>query len=159
MVSVVFFSAKPISVGFTLIKWLKWKKHTFPPVCLFLRTQCKFSDKRQAVCCVHGTLTSFPMCLPFPCNEGIALLSLKTVSAIYQSLVLWNHRITDSLCPDSELNSSKLNHLPSKKEVVKLVIIHPSIYKQTQVAFLSVYIEKEVVNIHCYLVNCQIHGE
>lgn len=142
MVLVVSFSAIPISVRFPLIKWLKGKKHIFPPVCLFLRTQCKFSDKRQAFCCVYGTLTPFSMCLLFPCNEGIALLSLKTASAIYQSLVLWNHRTTDSLCPDSELTSSKLNHLPSKKEVVKLVIIHPSIYKLTQVAFISVYIQK-----------------
>lgn len=144
MILVVSFSAKPISVRFPLIKWLKGKKHIFPPVCLYLRTQYKFLDKRQAFCCVYGTLTPFSMRLLFPCNKGIALLSLKTALAIYQSqnYELWNHRITDSLCPDSELNSSKLNHLPSKEEVVKLVIIHPSIYKQTQVAFISVYIQK-----------------
>lgn len=37
--------------------------------------------------------------------------------------------------------------LPTKKEVVKLVIIHSNIYKQTTVVVLSVYIQKEVVNI------------
>lgn len=41
----VAFSAEPLSKGFPLIKWIKEKKNF--PTCLFLGSQCKFSDKGQ----------------------------------------------------------------------------------------------------------------
>lgn len=65
------------------------RKETHFPTCLFIsKNSVQVFRKRQAFCCVYGALTPFSMCLLFPCNEGIALLSLKTASAIYQSLVL-----------------------------------------------------------------------
>lgn len=41
----VSFSAEPLSKGFPLIKWIKGKKNF--PTCLFLGSQCNFSDKGQ----------------------------------------------------------------------------------------------------------------
>lgn len=125
-------------------------KETYFPTCLFLRTQGKFSKDSSLPCIRRSALLQY---LLYPCSKEI-VLSLKTFAATYQVLVLWNHRIADALCPDSELRALNLNQLPSKEEVVKPVIIYPSIYKQRKILVFSVYIQKDVANIHYVLVKC-----
>lgn len=125
-------------------------KETRLLTCLFLRTSVNPQKDSSSPCIQRSALLQY---LLFPCSKEI-VLSFKTFPATYQVLVLWNHRIADALCPDSELRASKLNQLPSKEEVVNPFIIYPSIYKQRKILVFSVFIQKDFANIHCVLVKC-----